>query len=267
MQAFTYDCTPHFVHLYLFTGKERDTESGNDYFGARYYASTVGRFMNPDWSARVEPVPYSKLDDPQSLNLYAYVGNNPLGAVDENGHAPSAPVEDGSMDAWLRANGNGAMANAVAGIEPVAQQQTDNKPVGSTTVGSLEKTMTHEDGSLSTQKGGDPTELEKGKTALANAIINGAESKHPPLVATPTVPASSQDAQIMRDAYTNRANGGADPVNGRTFYGTSHTPPDQLHSRPIGNGRQTVYEHFGPFNDSVGGGRQTYIYIYNDPGH
>jgi len=127
--------------------------------------------------------------------------------------------------------------------------------------------MTHEDGSLSTPKGGDPTELEKGKTALANAIINGAESKHPPLVATPTVPASSQDAQIMRDAYTNRANGGADPVNGRTFYGTSHTPPDRLLSRPIGNGRQTVYEHFGPFNDSIGGGRQTYIYIYNDPGH
>jgi len=29
---------------HLFTGKERDQESGNDYFGARYYASTMGRF-------------------------------------------------------------------------------------------------------------------------------------------------------------------------------------------------------------------------------
>jgi RHS repeat-associated protein len=38
-----------------FTGKERDTESGNDYFGARYYASTMGRFMSPDWSAKAEP--------------------------------------------------------------------------------------------------------------------------------------------------------------------------------------------------------------------
>jgi hypothetical protein len=148
-----------------------------------------------------------------------------------------------------------------------AQQQTDNKPVGSTTVGSLEKAMTHEDGSLSTPKGGDPQQLVDGKTALANAIINGAEAPHPPLVATPTVPASTQDAQIMRDAYTNRANGGADPVNGRTYYGTSHTPPDQLHSRPIGNGRQTVYAHFGPFHDSIGRGQDTYIYIYNDPGH
>src|ERR1039458_3841397 len=43
-------------------GKERDTESGNDYFGARYYSSTVGRFMSPDWGAQEEPVPYAKLD-------------------------------------------------------------------------------------------------------------------------------------------------------------------------------------------------------------
>jgi RHS repeat-associated protein len=55
----------------LFTGKERDTESGNDYFGARYYASTMGRFMSPDWAAKAMPVPYAKLSNPQSLNLYS----------------------------------------------------------------------------------------------------------------------------------------------------------------------------------------------------
>jgi RHS repeat-associated protein len=71
---------------YKFTGKERDTESGNDYFGARYYASTMGRFMSPDWAAKAEPVPYSKLDDPQTLNLYSYVRNNPLSGVDPDGH-------------------------------------------------------------------------------------------------------------------------------------------------------------------------------------
>ncbi len=69
-----------------FTGKERDTESGLDYFGARYYASSMGRFMSPDWSAKEEPVPYAKLDDPQSLNLYGYVGNNPLSRTDADGH-------------------------------------------------------------------------------------------------------------------------------------------------------------------------------------
>jgi RHS repeat-associated protein len=71
-----------------YTGKERDTESGNDYFGARYYSSGMGRFLSPDWSAKVEPVPYSKMDNPQSLNLYAYVMNNPLTRVDADGHAP-----------------------------------------------------------------------------------------------------------------------------------------------------------------------------------
>ena len=57
-----------------FTGKERDAESGNDYFGARYFASAMGRWLSPDWSAKEEPVPYAKLDDPQTLNLYGYVG-------------------------------------------------------------------------------------------------------------------------------------------------------------------------------------------------
>ena len=69
-----------------FTGKERDQESGNDYFGARYYASRMGSWMSPDWSAKIEPVPYAKLDNPQSLNLYAYLENNPVDRVDPNGH-------------------------------------------------------------------------------------------------------------------------------------------------------------------------------------
>jgi RHS repeat-associated protein len=69
-----------------FTGKERDVESGLDYFGARYYASNMGRMMSPDWSAKVMPVPYAKLADPQTLNLYSYVGNNPLSRTDPTGH-------------------------------------------------------------------------------------------------------------------------------------------------------------------------------------
>jgi RHS repeat-associated protein len=71
---------------HLFTGKERDAESGNDYFEARYYSSAMGRFMSPDWSAKEEPIPYSKMDNPQSFNLYSYVWNNPLTAVDDDGH-------------------------------------------------------------------------------------------------------------------------------------------------------------------------------------
>lgn len=69
-----------------FTGKERDNESQNEYFDARYYSSGKGRFLSPDWSAKATPVPYAVLGNPQSLNLYAYVGNNPLSLADSTGH-------------------------------------------------------------------------------------------------------------------------------------------------------------------------------------
>ena len=76
---------------YKFTGKERDAESGLDYFGARYYASSMGRWMSPDWADKPEAVPYSSLDNPQSLNLYGYVLNNPLSKADPDGHAGCPP--------------------------------------------------------------------------------------------------------------------------------------------------------------------------------
>ena len=68
------------------TGKERDSESGLDYFGARYYGSALGRFTNPDWSKTPDPIPYADLGNPQSLNLYTYVLNRPLTSFDRDGH-------------------------------------------------------------------------------------------------------------------------------------------------------------------------------------
>ena len=68
------------------TGKERDGESGLDDFGARYYASSSGRFMTPDWAAKPLTVPYANFGDPQTLNLYSYVENGPLNRIDPNGH-------------------------------------------------------------------------------------------------------------------------------------------------------------------------------------
>ena len=43
--------------------------------------------MSPDWSATPAPVPYAAFENPQSLNLYAYVGNNPVNRFDPNGHS------------------------------------------------------------------------------------------------------------------------------------------------------------------------------------
>lgn len=74
---------------YKFEGKERDTETGNDDFGARYYSSRVGRWLSADWSAVPEPVPYANLTNPQTLNLYGMVGDNPETFADLDGHDPA----------------------------------------------------------------------------------------------------------------------------------------------------------------------------------
>jgi RHS repeat-associated protein len=63
-----------------FTGKERDIETGLDYFGARYFASTQGRFTSPD------PLLSSgRPEMPESWNRYAYTLNNPLKFIDPDG--------------------------------------------------------------------------------------------------------------------------------------------------------------------------------------
>jgi RHS repeat-associated protein len=66
---------------YEFTGKERDNDTKLDYFGARYYASALGRFMSPD------PISLhsERLSNPQRLNLYVYCRNNPLRFIDPAG--------------------------------------------------------------------------------------------------------------------------------------------------------------------------------------
>ena len=69
----------------FFTGKPRDTESYLDDFGARYLSSQWGRWMSPDWSAAPSGVPYAAFTNPQSLNLYAYVGDDPIDGEDATG--------------------------------------------------------------------------------------------------------------------------------------------------------------------------------------
>jgi RHS repeat-associated protein len=64
-----------------YTGKERDAESGLDNFEARYYGSSMGRFMSPDGV-----FDGSSPDNPQSWNLYSYVQNNPIINTDPDGH-------------------------------------------------------------------------------------------------------------------------------------------------------------------------------------
>ena len=64
-----------------FTGKERDAETGLDYFGARYFSGAQGRFTSPDKLNVTD----DRLLVPSTLNKYAYAANNPLRFVDPDG--------------------------------------------------------------------------------------------------------------------------------------------------------------------------------------
>jgi RHS repeat-associated protein len=75
------------------TQKERDVETGLDYFGARYYASVQGRFTSADeiWKD-------SQIDNPQSWNKYAYVRNNPLQYIAPKGEKAQVTIETNDKD-------------------------------------------------------------------------------------------------------------------------------------------------------------------------
>ncbi len=79
-------------NTYKFTGKERDSESGLDNFGARYNSSQYGRFMSPD------PKQDSAIAaNPQTLNRYTYGLNNPITLLDIGGKCASPALGPGQV--------------------------------------------------------------------------------------------------------------------------------------------------------------------------
>jgi RHS repeat-associated protein len=252
-----------------FTGKERDVESGLDYFGARYYSSNMGRFMSPDWSAKAEPVPYARLVDPQSLNLYGYVSNNPMTGIDLDGHrlmtysqylesgggsgweAPSSPLGQGAEEEWSRER------QLSAEDQERAQQ---NAPAAH----SLTNVVYNETGSLRADpnaKPGQPgsaEDLANGMQAvaeIANRVIN---ASHPGRVAPDSL--TSQGAvDVTKDPHAIDAYGrsqtaadaalaGSNISNGATLYrtrvGSNVTTPLGKSSTNPG---ETITQHYGPF--------------------
>ncbi len=84
--------------------------------------------MSPDWAAKAQQVPYAKLDNPQTLNLYAYVGNNPLSRIDKDGH--------------YECSGSKEQCGAIrAGIDAI-QKADANLKAGTTGKAMLDKALT-----------------------------------------------------------------------------------------------------------------------------
>jgi RHS repeat-associated protein len=106
---------------YKFEGKERDTETGNDDFDARYYSSRIGRWLSADWSAVPAPVPYADLANPQTLNLYAMVKDNPETFADLDGHLGGAgepSVEPNEFLGFCGTTENGSCGESEQNFDP-----------------------------------------------------------------------------------------------------------------------------------------------------
>ncbi|MBC8028532.1 MAG: RHS repeat-associated core domain-containing protein [Pyrinomonadaceae bacterium] len=132
-----------------FTLKERDIETGLDYFGARYYASTQGRFTGADpYDINIERQNTSDPEEadalfrdyifqPQHWNRYAYALNNPLRYVDPDGRLEyetellgkkikvkiSDKLDKKEQDA-IRTNIDNAIAKINGGADRLTSEQT-----------------------------------------------------------------------------------------------------------------------------------------------
>ena len=118
-RAYTNTCPQN----YKFEGKERDTETGNDDFGARYYSNRFGRWLSADWSSVPVPVPYANLTNPQTLNLYAMVSDDPESFADLDGHAQSQGGAEGQCGGGTGNTGGDSCAK-----QPATQTQNQQQP-------------------------------------------------------------------------------------------------------------------------------------------
>ncbi len=110
----------------MFTGHERDQETGVDYMMARYYGNSLPRFFSPD------PLG-GALGDPQSRNRYAYVRNSPINLTDPRGlywapgtAPPRSPI-DGPWGVGGTDDPSGPPCALCKEMEPT---ETDREDVG-----------------------------------------------------------------------------------------------------------------------------------------
>jgi len=240
-------------NTYKFTGKERDSESGLDDFGARYYSSQYGRFMSPDWSVQAEPVPYAQLDDPQSLNLYAYVMNNPLSEVDADGHHGDSPGKCDDCRAILEAISNGMDPSDALVANQLAQQQ-NNEIAGQ---------INHETLGMKNSKAVNVS-LETAEDEIAHVRLNGIKKwgsnekaqKYASLVsAIEKGPGFKLSQQAVEQAIMEDSKG-IDPTHGAIFY-NMRTVGQLKHDGPFQG--MKVHTYAGPF---ISPSKYKYIMTY-----
>jgi RHS repeat-associated protein len=106
-----------------FTGKERDAETGLDYFGARYMSSAQGRFASPDAAG-------PDLTNPQTFNKYRYALNNPLRYVDPNGLYEEDVHRDLTVALAMAAGISAPVATRIGGGDQGVDDNPATSPMG-----------------------------------------------------------------------------------------------------------------------------------------
>jgi RHS repeat-associated protein len=164
---------------YKFTGKERDTETGLDYFGARYYSNGLGRFITPDWAAKATAVAYADFSDPQTLNLYNYVRSIPTTRYDADGHCADttncqklpnnpanvpAPVKQAINDSVKASNGKNSDDTKGGSHEEggVAYTQNGKQTVAPAEPGKAKDVTTPGHPEIDPYKAADPSKAKPG---------------------------------------------------------------------------------------------------------
>jgi RHS repeat-associated protein len=112
-----------------FTGQHHDFESGLDYFGARYNASSMGRWMSPDAINLTD----ERVQNPaNTLNKYVYGGNNPLKYIDPDGRDITVFYSNGGRQGhfWLFAYDQSTGDSAVLDFGPKAGSSLTEQAAG-----------------------------------------------------------------------------------------------------------------------------------------
>jgi RHS repeat-associated protein len=187
-----------------FTQKERDAETGLDYFDARYYGSMMGRFTSADTLV-------GSLTNPQTLNRYAYVGNDPLNFTDPTGHArfdvPSKFENGGEL-------GSNPYEDAIAWQN-------------------VEYTIAAADAAAAnaSSKAGEAMDGTAGKAGSDESAANGTADPQNDTVTFETVSLLSNDRHDSKDTSVRTAN--FDPNGTATLNVDTTTGPDVWGGEPF----------------------------------
>ena len=237
-----------------FTGKERDAETGLDFFGARYFSAAQGRFTSPD-----APFADQSPADPQSWNMYAYVRNNPLRYTDPDGRDCQNGVS-ACIDYFI--GGAKALINTVPNAATAINRVID--PAISWTGFQFGAAPTLQPTNADQQQGMEAANAvmlvspvaEAGATAAVEAIGTGASAEAAvPLITQNAARGAASEARVLDDMgltknttpVTGTAGKSIPDINTSTMVGdvkdvkvVSNTPQMQIQREVAG---QTGREH------------------------